>query len=157
MEGPDQPRDRIRWRGERTTIERTRIATPHSSWIESYTETESTAIDELSLSPPAAADESPPKWNKQPKNPTKRFSLTRQRKKRTNGIRTGNSQNHILSKRARKKGRSFLDRGWGRYLHRSIYRNRNEEAHSLNGIDRDDRSRPMEVESVTLWQPKNTV
>ena len=97
------------------------------------------------------------KWNKQPKNPTKRFSLTRQRKKRTNGIRTGNSQNHILSKRARKKGRSFLDRGWGRYLHRSIYRNRNEEAHSLNGIDRDDRSRPMEVESVTLWQPKNTV
>ena len=57
MEGPDQPRDRIRWRGERTTIERTRIATPHSSWIESYTETESTAIDELSLSPPAAADE----------------------------------------------------------------------------------------------------
>lgn len=60
MEGPDQPRDRIRWRGERTTIERTRIATPHSSWIESSTETESTAIDELSLSPPAAADESPP-------------------------------------------------------------------------------------------------
>ena len=78
------------------------------------------------------------KWNKQPKNPTKRFSLTRQRKKRTNGIRT---QNQILSLRARKKGRSFLDREifTQKYLQKSEWispfpkRNRQRRQKSTDG------------------------
>jgi len=99
MERPNQPRDRIRWRGERTTIERTRIATPHSSWIESSTETESTAIDELSLSPPAAADETPP---------TERSGISNQRTQPSDSPWPGKERNERDSHRAQQATRHEL-------------------------------------------------
>lgn len=134
---PTKRSDQMKGRENITTIERRRIATSHSSWIEESTEKRihGNRWTEPKIRTPAADDESPPTEKKSgiSKQRTQPISLTRQRKERRGfapgtasnkawanyskqekGIRTGNSQNQILSLRARKKGRSFLDRGWGR-------------------------------------------
>ena len=156
MEGPDQPRDRIRWRGERTTIERTRTATPHSSWIEDSTETESTAIDELSPSPPAADDESPP---------TERSGISKQRtqaldsKKKERNERDSHRQlpKPDFFTESPQEGQELFKPRLGEILTQKYLQKSEWISPFPKRIDRDDRSRPMEVETVTLWQPKNTV
>lgn len=95
------------------------------------------------------------KWNKQAKNPTN--LLDPEKKERNERDSHRQLPKPDLITESPQEGQELFKPRLGEILTQKYLQKSEWISPFPKRIDRDDRSRPMEVETVTLWQPKNTV